>query len=178
MPRMPKHAALLLPALLIGACTTLEDVPTERLGEASLRFANGVPAGTAQLLGNGATVSIAVAVAGLEPGEHGFHLHAVGSCAAPGFTSAGGHLNPAGNSHGHLSPDGKHLGDLPNIRVTSGRAGSIEADLAGTRQSVLDQIFDADGTAVVVHAGPDDYRTDPSGDSGARIACGVLERTG
>lgn len=163
-----------LAALALAGCTTVESLPTDRVGEARLTFANGLPAGTVQLLSNGNTVSVAVAAVGLPEGEHGFHLHAIGQCEAPDFKSAGGHLNPGRATHGALSPGGKHLGDMPNLKVGANRTGSAEVALDGDARTVLGDIFDADGTAVVIHAGPDDYRTDPAGDAGARIACGVV----
>ena len=134
-------------------------------------------AGTAQLLASGAQVNISVAAIGVSPGAHGVHLHMTGSCEAPDFTSAGGHLNPDGRQHGHENPAGAHLGDLPNLTTGNAGAGTVSATLRGSREEVLARLFDADGTAVVVHASADDYRTDPSGNSGARIACGVLTRT-
>lgn len=161
----------------LGACTTVDELPTERLGQATLRLASGLPAGTAQLLASGSQVNISVAVAGISEGVHGVHLHMVGSCEAPDFTSAGGHLNPDSRQHGHENPAGAHLGDLPNITTGSAGAGTVSATLRGSREEVLSRLFDTDGTAVVVHAGADDYRTDPSGNSGSRIACGVLTRT-
>lgn len=160
----------------LAGCTTMQDLPTERVGSATISLANGVPAGTAQLLASGDQVSIAVALTGIPAGEHGIHLHMVGQCTAPDFTSAGGHLNPMGKDHGSMAPGGKHLGDLPNIAIASGGSGTLTADLTGTRQQVLDAIFDSDGTAIVVHAGADDNKTNPSGNSGARIACGVFKR--
>ena len=114
---------------------------------------------------------------GLSPGAHGVHLHTTGSCTAPDFASAGAHLNPGGHQHGTSNPAGPHLGDLPNITVGSAGTGTVSATLSGTREDVLARLFDADGTAVVVHANADDYRTDPSGNSGGRIACGVLTRS-
>lgn len=161
----------------LAGCESIQQLPTERLGSATLRSANGLPAGTAQLYGNGGEVSISIALAGVEPGVHGVHLHETGSCVAPDFQSAGGHLNPGDRDHGFEDPQGPHLGDLPNATVGAGGGGTVSTTLRGTRSEVLEAIFDADGTAVVVHAGADDYRTDPSGDSGARIACGVLSRS-
>lgn len=108
-----------------------------------------------------------IAVQSLPPGEHGLHLHAVGRCDGPAFESAGAHWNPAGRQHGHLNPGGAHLGDLPNLTVSANGHGAINFLVAG-------QLSDADGTSLVVHARPDDYRTDPSGNSGDRIACAVL----
>ena len=163
--------------LALTGCESIQQLPTERLGSATLRFANGLPAGTAQLYGNGSEVSLSVALAGFDPGTRGIHLHTTGKCDAPGFTSAGGHLNPQGHQHGTENPQGAHLGDLPNVTVGASGGGTVSATLRGTRAEALAALFDADGTAIVVHAGPDDYRTDPSGNSGDRIACGVFSRS-
>ena len=160
-----------------AGCQTIDEVPNERLGQATLRLASGLPGGTAQLLVSGAQVNISIAVVGLSPGVHGVHLHMTGRCDAPEFASAGAHLNPAGHQHGSGNPAGSHLGDLPNVTAGAGGTGTVSATLPGSREAVLAQLFDADGTAVVVHANADDYRTDPSGNAGGRIACGVLTRT-
>lgn len=104
------------------------------------------------------------------------HLHAVGKCEAPAFASAGGHLNPGSRQHGVDNPHGAHLGDLPNLLADTSDAGSLTATLHKTIPDLLAQLFDADDTAVVIHASADDYRTDPSGNSGSRIACGVFTR--
>jgi Cu-Zn family superoxide dismutase len=174
---MKSAPALLVLTAALAGCQTVDELPGDRLGQATLRLANGSPGGTAQVFGSGSQVSISIAVAGISPGAHGVHLHMVGSCQAPGFESAGGHLNPDGRQHGTENPAGAHLGDLPNITVGTSGAGTASATLHGARDEVLARLFDADGTAVVVHAGADDYRTDPSGNSGGRIACGVLTRT-
>ena len=173
--RRAAHLAVL--GLLLAGCESIQQLPTERLGSATLRFANGLPAGTAQLYGNGSEVSLSVALAGFDPGTRGIHLHTTGSCQAPGFTSAGGHLNPQGHQHGTENPQGAHLGDLPNVTIGASGGGTVSATLSGARADIQAAMFDADGTAVVVHAGPDDYRTDPSGNSGDRVACGVFSRT-
>ena len=173
--RLAPIAALGL-GLSLAGCESIQQLPTERLGSATLTRANGVPAGTAQLYGNGTEVSISIALAGLEPGVHGVHLHTTGSCVAPDFTSAGGHLNPTNNQHGTQNPAGAHLGDLPNATIGASGTGTVSATLRGTRDQILSAIYDADGTAVVVHATADDYRTDPSGNAGSRVACGVLSR--
>ncbi len=164
-------------ALLIS-CSTVANLPTERIASATLTLGNGIPAGNAQLLASGDRVSLAVAVTGLAEGEHGFHLHTTGECKRPDFTSAGGHLNPLDKEHGSLNPDGKHIGDLPNLQVSAGGTGSATVDLEGSREALERWLFDADGTAIVVHAGADDYRSDPAGDAGPRVACGVLKRAG
>lgn len=173
---MARTLLLAVPALaLLAGCQTTAPIAGERIGQATLRQANGLPAGTAQLLETGGTVTLAVAVAGLPEGTKGIHLHTTGKCDAPEFTTAGGHLNPGGRQHGSDNPAGKHLGDLPNLVTGTGGTGTLSAAL-GSRADVESALFDADGTAIVIHAGPDDYRTDPSGNSGARIACGVLSR--
>lgn len=120
------------------------------------------------------TVRLVVESTGLPAGTHGTHLHAVGKCDAPQFTTAGAHLNPASRQHGTMNPAGPHLGDLPNLTVGADGRGRMEARVAGTLTAGAAPLFDADGTALVVHASADDMRTDPSGNSGARIACGVL----
>lgn len=166
--------ACLTAALPLAGCSTLDSLPTERVGEVRLAFANGLPAGTGQLVSDGRMLTLAVAVTGMGPGEHGFHLHTTGKCEAPDFKSAGGHLNPAGREHGSLNPDGKHLGDMPNLVVGASRTASAEVDLGADTADLRASLFDADGTAIVIHAEADDYRTDPAGDAGSRIACGVL----
>ncbi len=175
MTRNPLKITLTLAATAgLAACSTVGDLPSERVAEARLNFANGLPAGTVQLVSNGQTLTLAVLATGLEPGEHGFHLHTTGKCEAPGFASAGGHLNPTGNEHGSLNPQGKHLGDLPNLVVGASRSASADIDLGADTGALREQLFDADGTAIVIHAGADDYLSDPAGDAGSRVACGVL----
>lgn len=167
-------AALMGLPLSLAACSTVGDLPTERIASTTVSLANGVPAGSAQILSNGRKVTLTVALTSLAPGERGIHLHTTGKCATPDFASAGGHLNPLGKQHGTMNPAGKHIGDLPNIAIGAGGSGTLTAELAGTPDEIRAWLFDADGTAIVVHAGPDDYKTDPSGDSGGRVACGVL----
>ncbi len=162
--------------LALSACDTLPGMPEERIGSATLMLANGLPAGTVQILASGDRVSLAVAATGLTEGERGFHLHTTGQCRRPDFTSAGGHLNPQGRTHGSLSERGAHFGDMPNLRVRPGGSASMTVDLPGTRAQIEEWLFDADGTAVVIHAQADDYVTDPTGNAGDRVACGVLTR--
>jgi len=115
-----------------------------------------------------------VSASGLTPGDHGVHLHAVGKCEEPAFASAGGHLNPAGRQHGMNNPAGRHLGDLPNLVAGADGTATLSYPLGDPASSLSASLFDADGTALVIHAGPDDYITDPSGNSGGRVACGVF----
>jgi Cu-Zn family superoxide dismutase len=142
----------------------------------SMRNAQGQMVGDAAAARNGNVIKVRVTVRGFTPGTYGVHLHQVGRCDAPDFASAGAHWNPAGRQHGRLNPQGPHLGDLPNLEVRPNGAGRIDFDVpvpAGTEAGV-NPLHDADGTSVVIHAAVDDERTDPSGNSGARIACGVL----
>lgn len=169
-----KFLSLAAAAIALGGCATTADIPAERLASATLIRADGTPAGTAQIFANGDRVTLALVATGFGAGAHGLHLHTSGRCAAPDFSSAGGHLNPLGREHGTANPDGSHMGDLPNLPIQPGGTGSLTTDLAGTPAEVRQWLFDGDGTAIVIHAQPDDYRTDPTGNSGARVACGVL----
>jgi Cu-Zn family superoxide dismutase len=139
-----------------------------------IRRADGSLAARAIVWQGQSGVEVRVQAAGLPAGHYGVHLHAAGRCEGPAFASAGAHWNPAGRQHGSLNPAGPHLGDLPNLDVDAQGDGRLEFAIAGASTSGAGGIFDADGTALVIHAAADDYRTDPSGNSGARIACGVL----
>ena len=152
-------------AALAGCATTTMPEP------AALRTADGRQVGTVQLIEDRAGVTMRVNVSGLPAGTHELHIHAVGRCEGPDFTSAGPHWNPTSREHGTQNPNGPHAGDLPNITVP----GTVEARLDGWRIRGGERaVVDADGAAVVLHAKADDYRTDPSGNSGDRIACAVL----
>lgn len=176
---MPRKL-LIIPAtigLALSGCATTgkpANAPEEQVASALMHAANGQFTGAATLIAKGDKLVLTLAVANLPGGVHAVHLHMVGSCLPPDFSSAGGHLNPAGHQHGRLNPKGEHLGDLPNLIVGRNGAGKLVAELDGSRREDEAAIFDADGTAVVIHADPDDYKTDPSGSAGTRIACGVL----
>lgn len=116
-------------------------------------------------------IEVRVQAQGLRPGHYGVHLHAVGRCEAPAFASAGAHWNPTGRQHGSLNPQGHHLGDLPNLDVDVDGGGRLEFTIIGADMGAL---LDADGAAVVIDAAPDNYRTNPSGNSGAHLACGIF----
>lgn len=115
---------------------------------------------------------------GLPPGLHGFHIHDKGTCKGD-FATAGGHFNPGHAKHGILSETGRHAGDLPNLDVPASGAVDLELFLTGVSLTPGSPInlADEDGASFVIHAGPDDYKSDPSGNSGGRIACGVVEVT-
>lgn len=121
-------------------------------------------------------VRIDVSASGLPPGTHGFHVHETGQCDAPDFTSAGGHFNPTSRSHGLQSAGGHHVGDLPNLVVSADGTAQAEVVAHGAtlRGSGDRSLLAGNGTALVIHAGADDMRSDPSGNSGPRIACGVI----
>ena len=131
--------------------------------------------GTARLLQEADGTRVTLAMRGLPAGTYAVHLHQTGLCQGPAFTTAGGHFNPAMKQHGSLNPAGEHQGDLPNMVVGDDRRGSLDAVRPGLRLTDGSMpLLDADGAAIVVHAQPDDYRTDPAGNAGQRIACGVL----
>jgi Cu-Zn family superoxide dismutase len=110
---------------------------------------------------------------GLGLGAHGIHIHEIGKCEAP-FTSAGAHFNPGGKRHGFFNPDGPHLGDLPNIDTPAAGKLRFEFLMPGATIRGANAMLGANGAAVVIHGSRDNYRTDPAGDSGSRIACGVI----
>jgi superoxide dismutase, Cu-Zn family len=172
------HAVFLLPWLLAGCASMGQPTTTQNTATADLRDAAGMGVGTATFTQVGNTVRIVLAVRGLPPGVKGVHLHAVGKCEPPPFTSAGAHFNPGAKQHGSLNPQGAHAGDLPNITIAADGTGRLETATDGiTLGTGATSLFDTDGSAIVVHAAPDDFKTDPTGNSGARIACGIVVKT-
>jgi Cu-Zn family superoxide dismutase len=144
--------------------------------KAVLKDASGKPVGAVDLVETPHGVLLKVALKGAVPGEHAFHIHAVGKCEPP-FTSAGGHFNPDHKKHGLEAPEGAHAGDMPNLHVPAGGELSVEVLNGGVTlaKGKPSSVFDADGSAIVIHAGVDDYKSDPAGNAGDRIACGVIE---
>lgn len=143
---------------------------------ASLVDSTGGRVGVATFSDSGGSGRLAISVTGLKPGAHGMHIHESGACTTPDFQSAGGHFNPDGKKHGTLNPDGPHAGDLPSLHVESD--GSADTTLAVPSALLTEGSGSIVGTqrrSLVIHADPDDEKTDPSGNSGARVVCGVIE---
>ena len=157
--------------LIVGSATAMGQTAPVTV---PMKDASGTDVGTVTITQQGDAVQMQVALKGLPAGDHGIHIHAVGSCAPPDFTSAGGHLNPTNKHHGFDNPDGHHAGDLPSS-VAVGADGTATATLSTTALS-LDPASPSTvlGKAIVVHAMADDQKTDPAGASGKRIACGVV----
>jgi Cu-Zn family superoxide dismutase len=145
---------------------------------AAMRDAAGRELGTLTLSAGGQGITVAGRLTGLPPGVRAIHLHAVGRCDPPSFESAGEHWNPTNRSHGFEWPQGPHLGDLRNISVATDSSVEVQATTPGGMIKGNQELLDGDGATVVIHTGPDDYETQPSGGSGDRIACGVVTGTG
>lgn len=168
--------ALAAGTLALSGCAATGANSKTAIATAALRNAGGSEIGTAVVAGKANAVTLRVTVVGLPAGVHGIHLHAIGRCDTPDFTSAGPHLNPHGKQHGRENPAGTHLGDLPNLVIDSAGRGELSVELPGTRAANEAALFDVDGSAIVLHAKADDNVTDPGGNSGPRIACGILIR--
>lgn len=154
--------ALALPAQAQTAKATLKDAQGKQVGEVELvQLTNGV--------------LLRMALKGAPAGERAFHIHAVGKCEAP-FTSAGPHFNPAGHKHGLEAKEGSHAGDMPNLHIPA--SGDLKIEIVNPMVTLAKgqpaSLFDTDGSSIVIHAGKDDYKSDPAGNAGDRIICGVI----
>ncbi len=145
---------------------------------ADLINSQGEKVGTAELTQSRKGVEMVIVASKLPPGVHGFHFHAAGKCDPPDFKTAEGHFNPEGRKHGLKNPDGPHAGDMKNVTV--GADGTLNLKVTDFRVTLGDgknSLFQANGTAIVIHEGRDDDMTDPAGNSGNRIVCGVISKT-
>lgn len=168
-------AAALAGCMTNDAAEPMADGAPMATATADIRDSAGRSVGTATASQSGDSIRVSIAGTALPQGAHGAHIHMTGSCVAPAFTSAGDHWNPTGRQHGKDNPAGMHMGDLSNLFIGTNGQGTLEYTIPGAWVAGgATPLMDADGAAIVIHAGADDYRTDPSGNSGARIACGVF----
>lgn len=182
-------SSLPLSILLLGGCSFFgaaneennETIPTNArealAATATMIDTEGNEMGVVELTESSEGVRIHVKLENVPEGEHGFHIHEVGKCEKPTFESAGAHFNPKGKEHGFDNPKGFHAGDLPNISPDENGSVDIEfvAKNITLEKGKENSLFDENGSSVILHEAPDDYKTDPSGNSGSRIACGVVE---
>lgn len=170
--------AAAVPLMLIAVSVSLLAAPAARKSAtAELKDAKGHKVGDARLTETKGGVLLTVTVTHLGPGERAIHIHEAGRCEAPGFTTAGGHFNPEKKKHGVHNPEGHHAGDLPNLKVGADGKAAYKATVTGVTLSGdgANSLFHAGGTSVVIHEAADDNKTDPSGNAGARVACGVIQ---
>lgn len=164
---------------VLGALVVMAAAAEVRAQDATAELVDGDGAaiGTVELTQLAQGVQIVVMAEGLPAGTHGFHIHETGACEPP-FESAGGHFNPADAGHGWNNPEGPHAGDLPNVHI--GDDGVLAVEYLTDKVTLEEgstSLFDDDGSAIVIHEGADDYQSDPSGEAGDRIACGVVTST-
>ncbi|MGJ9458299.1 superoxide dismutase family protein [Oceanobacillus sp. CF4.6] len=203
MNRLTKLISVLLVAIFLTACGTNNEEETDTQNQentssesnpnqeeqtvetnataeeevlVSLKNAEDMLVGTATLTERDSGVSIHLEGENLPPGTHGFHIHETGVCEPPEFASAGDHYNPTGAKHGFDHPEGPHAGDLENIIVSDDGTVNVEviADMVTLEQGAENTLLTDEGTALIIHSGADDYISQPSGDAGDRIACGVI----
>lgn len=165
----------------LAAFCGIEDADGQDVARAtaSIRNLDGDEIGRATLTEGAVGVVVAAELDDLPPGTHAFHVHETGACAPP-FESAGGHAHESDTKHGILSPGGMHVGDMPNLHVPDSGEISVDAFVEGATLGSGEDgrlpLLTGDGSALVLHAGADDYATDPAGNAGDRIACGVITR--
>jgi Cu-Zn family superoxide dismutase len=169
-----RRTTLWLAASITGTLSLAAPALAVDTASAVLKDASGKEVGAATLTVTPSGVLISLDLTAVPPGEHGFHVHTTGKCEPPDFKSAGPHFNPDQTKHGFMTPEGPHAGDLPNLHVPADGKLQVEVLEPNVTLSGEAPLLDADGSALVIHAGADDYKTDPAGNSGDRIACGVI----
>ena len=169
-----------LTAALAVAALTLAGLASPVLAAdtatAVLKDKDGKEVGSVTLTDTPNGVLLNVSLTRVPAGDHALHIHGIGKCEPPSFKSAGGHFNPLEEEHGLMNLEGPHAGDMPNIHVPDNGKLKIEGLNPMVTLRGDNAILDGDGSALVIHAGADDYKTNPSGDAGARIACGVVTK--
>lgn len=166
-------ALALIAGSALAACASMTGGDTLPVATGQIARANGTVLGAASITQGATGLAVMVNVAGMAPGTYGIHVHAVGRCDGPNFTTAGPHWNPGMRQHGRLNPQGSHNGDLPNLVIGADGTGRLNAALAGALTGE-GGLLDMDGASLIIHARPDDELTDPTGNSGDRQACAVL----
>jgi Cu-Zn family superoxide dismutase len=185
MRLMPRYAFVVLVVFLCGSApggeaaltTAARQSPTAAAAKAELKDAKGQPVGNAELTQAANGVLVRIRLSQAPSGARAVHIHETGKCEAPSFESAGGHVNPTKAQHGFHNAKGPHRGDLPNLHIPAG--GTLEVEFLASQVSLAsgaNTLLDADGAALVIHEAADDYRTDPAGAAGGRVACGVITR--
>ncbi len=170
-----KRGSILFASLMVGSIAYGKNQPAT--AHADLINSQGEKIGTAKLTQSRKGVEIVIDASKLPPGVHGFHFHTAGKCDPPDFQTAEGHFNPEGKKHGLKNPDGPHAGDMQNLTV--GADGTLKVKVLDPRVTLRegkDSLFQPNGTAIVIHEKMDDDLTDPAGNSGNRIACGVISK--
>jgi Cu-Zn family superoxide dismutase len=176
------RSAALFAAIALAACGGQARGPEgiklpDPIANASLFDTSGTRVGVATFSEVGGNGQMGISVSGLSPGQHGMHIHETGACTAPSFESAGSHFNPGSKKHGLDNPEGPHAGDMPNLVVKAdGSADTTFTVSASLLTQGAESMIGAQKRAFVIHADPDDQKTDPSGNSGSRVVCGVIER--
>jgi Cu-Zn family superoxide dismutase len=165
-----------LPLLAAVVALLISALPSAAKTKVELKDAQGKAVGAISVSPKGAGVSLKLSLHDLPPGEHAIHFHLNPKCDAPDFKSAGPHFNPEGKKHGFDNPEGHHAGDMRNFTVDAKGNADVTVEDNEVTLDARHALFSNGGTAIVIHAKADDYRTDPSGDSGDRIACGVITK--
>jgi Cu-Zn family superoxide dismutase len=168
------RSAVYIAASIAGALALASPALAVDTASAVLKDATGKDVGKATLTLTPSGVLVRLDLTAVPPGDHAFHIHAVGKCEPPKFESAGPHFNPDETKHGLMNPEGPHAGDMPNLHVPAEGKLQVEILNAMVTLSAEAALLDADGAALVIHAAADDYKTDPAGNAGDRIACGVI----